>query len=97
MKVYQQKSSAQPLKWLIAFVLFCLVLGWAYTDVYGWTCGQHNPKPHDGSSWNTGSNNPDCRPQPPAQNPPCGVPEPTTLAMLALGLGGVLVYRRNKS
>jgi hypothetical protein len=97
MRVYRQQSSAQPLKWLMAFVLFCLVLGWAFTDVYGWTCGQHNPRPHGGSDYNHGSSGPDFHSKTPADNPACPVPEPTTLAMLALGLGSVLVYRRHKN
>ena len=34
MKVYQRKCS-QPLKWLVALLLFMLVMGVTFSDVYG--------------------------------------------------------------
>ena len=41
MTVYQRQSS-QPLKWLFALLLFVLVLGVTFSDVYG--MGRDNPR-----------------------------------------------------
>lgn len=87
MKVCKQHRTEQPLKYLIALILFCLVLGWAFTDVYGSNLGQdHNTDISSGGENRVGGTN----------RAPSAVPEPTTLALLALGMGGLAAYRKLK-
>jgi hypothetical protein len=87
MRVYQQKSD-QPLKWLIAAVLFVMVLCWSMADVYGTEIGKDNQSDRNNASENSV--------YPPPQQAPSAVPEPTTLVLLAVGLGGAAAYRRFK-
>ena len=87
MKVYKHHRTEQPLKWLVALFLFCLVLGWAMTDVYGGQITSGNQADASGNAQN--------QTVPPQRNP-SSVPEPTTLALLALGIGGVVAYRKLK-
>jgi hypothetical protein len=97
MKIYQRRKS-QPLKWLLAFILFCLVMGFTMSDVYGITVNQQNPTPSQDQSGSddtpvTGGGH-----APTGEVPPSTVPEPSTLALLALGLGGgALMIRRKKN
>jgi hypothetical protein len=87
MKVCKQHRTEQPLKYLIALILFCLVLGWAFTDVYGGNVGQdHNSEFSAGGESRVGATN----------RAPSAVPEPTTLALMALGMGGLAAYRKLK-
>ena len=87
MRVYQQKSD-QPLKWLIAAILFVLVLCWSMVDVYGTEIGKENTADRNCATENST--------YPPPQQAPSAVPEPTTLVLLAVGLGGAAAYRRIK-
>lgn len=87
MKVCKQHRTEQPLKYLIALILFCLVLGWAFSDVYGDNVGQnHKTEFSSGGENRVGATN----------RAPSAVPEPTTLALMALGVGSLAVYRKLK-
>jgi hypothetical protein len=69
MRVYKNHRTEQPLKWLFALILFCLVLGWAFTDVYGGNVVQDNQADCSSNGGNqTG----------PSNRAPSAVPEPTT-------------------
>lgn len=99
MTVYQDKRS-RPLKWLVALIVFLLAMGITFSDVYGAdpvTTGsstvqgsqpdQGPPPSGDLSTNNNGPNtdNPDT---------PMPIPEPTTLLLLAGGLGAMYAVRR---
>jgi hypothetical protein len=88
MKVYKQHRTEQPLKWLMATLLFCLALGWAMTDVYGDELGGNGQVGNRSTT--------ESQTYPPQNSVPSTVPEPTTFALLALGLGGAAVYRKLK-
>ena len=97
MKIYQRRSP-QPMKWFLAFVLFCLVLGWTMSDVYGFDWSQrpcHGNEHHgEGNEVSTHGDHHTST----DHNPASPVPEPSTLMLLASGLGaGALMLRRKKS
>lgn len=41
MREYKPYQTEQPLKYLLAAILFCVVLGWAFTDACGSTVRQN--------------------------------------------------------
>ncbi len=97
MKIYQRRKS-QPLKWVLAFILFCLLMGWTMSDVYGITVNQQNPTPSEHKSGSNDSPVTGGMHAPTGEVPPSTAPEPSTFTLLALGLGGgALMIRRKKS
>lgn len=87
MRVYQQKSE-QPLKWVIAAILFVMILCWSMGDVYGTETSEGKTADRNCTTEHST--------YPPAQHTPSAVPEPATLLLMAVGLGGAAVYRRFK-
>jgi len=69
-------------KWILAFVVFILVLSVAFDDVYGVNTDQHTTYYADNDS--------------PKTSPSPEIPEPTTLIMLASGLVLCLMYRKKQ-
>lgn len=100
MTLYKRRPS-QPLKWLVALMVFALTMGLTFSDVYG-----HGDNPSVGvdNSDNPGQRvddettdlstgdaaNKDGRASPTA------VPEPTTLILLAGGLSALYIARRRR-
>jgi len=70
-------------KWILAFVVFILVLSVAFDDVYGVNTDQHTTYYADNDS--------------PETSPPPEIPEPTTLILLASGLVALCwIYRKKR-
>ena len=102
MTVYRSRAS-QPLKWIIALMVFALVMGVTFSDVYGMGRDHggkpgdnhqhgdhHGGNPHNGGGDNGGGSGGNDNPSPTA------TPEPGTLVLLAGGLSALYVARRMK-
>lgn len=110
MKVYRRREHPS-FKWILAGILFLLVMTLTVTEVNGFNRPPQKPDHHkhgvgnqpskghnndyydrhdrhDGDHSNGGGNggNGDC-------NPPTAVPEPTTMALMGIGLGGMVINR----
>ncbi len=93
--------------WIVGAVLFILVLGMTFTDVYGFNIPNSKPNPDQTriSQQQPGQNNHSDRDEyqrndNPLPDPPDGtpIPEPATILLLAggLGLGYLKSLRKNK-
>ena len=93
MTVYKRKPS-QPLKWLVAMIVFALAMGVTFSDVYGLdgtvTIGADNSDQGlaDGNPSPNGDD---------TDGSTTAIPEPTTLLLLAGGLSALYVIRRRKN
>ena len=105
MKVYERRASS-PFKWIFAGLLFLFAMTFTMADVYGFN---YPPKSHDNNDPN-GCIQPNYDGNhhhadggdhdnkfPPDNNQPTAVPEPTTLLLMAGGLGVAAWYRSRKT
>ena len=96
MTVYKRKPS-QPLKWLVALIVFTLAMGVTFSDVYGLdgtvTIGADNV---DNSDQGLADGNPSPSDDS-TDRPTTAIPEPTTLILLAGGLSALYIARRRKN
>jgi hypothetical protein len=82
MTLYKRRPT-QPLKWLVAIIVFALALGFTLTDITG----------------NTGGTDTDRIEQPAAGGDDAtasAVPEPNTLILLVGGLSALYLVRRRR-
>lgn len=83
------------MKWVLALILFCLVLGWTMSDVYGTNGGQSSQSADQNTNDGTHQVG---REHSPTSTDPSPTPEPSTFILLAMGLGGgAMMLRRKKS
>lgn len=115
MMIYRRNPS-QPLKWLVALIIFGLALGVTFDSVDGFNLPGNNSQSSDQNQVDQSQKPPKSPPQadqtaqvppgdgngitnPPERDPsaPTNVPEPTTLLLLAGGLGAIYLLRRRKA
>ena len=89
MTLYNRRPS-QPLKYVITLLLFIIVMGFTWSDVYGY---QNNDQ-SSGTQTNQVSGSNQGQAQPTAV--PVAIPEPGTLILLGGGLGALYLARRSQ-
>ena len=97
MKVYERRAGS-PYKWIFAGVLFLLAMTFTMTEVYGFNYPYQTSHGSGGSTQVEPAHNSNhvdqatyCAPD----DNPGEVPEPTTLLLLASGLG-LVALRKNR-
>jgi|WetSurMetagenome_2_1015567.scaffolds.fasta_scaffold1320904_1 hypothetical protein len=95
MTVYRSRSN-QPMKWVVAVIVFALVMGITFSNVYGFgrdDVNQPGNDDHHGNHPGDGNHNGGggC-----GNDNPTAVPEPGTLILLAGGLSALYAARRMK-
>lgn len=97
------KRPTHPFKWIVALLVFFLALGVTFSDVHGFNFPKGGTP--DNPSGTTTSQNvvydlstpiPDYGVTNQNCDDPPAVPEPTTLILMASGLAGIYLARRNK-
>lgn len=119
MTAYHRKTSSQPLKWLLALLVFMLALGFTTSEVAGLTVpsnagwnGAAGSSSRAGSSGIDASRtaggaadpgeyheplDPDYSQDDGDDQNPDPVPEPGTILLLSMGLGGAWLAARKRS
>ncbi|MDF1545613.1 MAG: PEP-CTERM sorting domain-containing protein [bacterium] len=97
-----KKSHAQPFKWLLAILIFMLVMSVTFSDVHGFQVNSSNDNSEQAAKTNNEVSYSDVKPNPdnslpPEDNPGSStmpVPEPGTLVMVIGGLTAIYTARR---
>jgi hypothetical protein len=101
MKVYERRAGS-PFKWIFAGLVFVLAMTFTMAEVNGFNCPPAGNK-DDASKQGTVQKNHDGRDgrsdgdHQRVDPPPSAVPEPTTLMLMAAGLGLALWYSNRKT
>ena len=101
MMVYK-KSHSQPFKWLLAFVVFILVMSITFSDVYGIQVNTSQDNSAEAASTSNEVSFEDVQSTQESSTPPdegpgsstVPVPEPMTLILVAGGLTAIYAARR---
>jgi len=102
MMIYM-RNEKHPFKWLLAFIIFLLVLSVTFDDVYGLyipPCTENGNSNLNGNAPNLSSSNvgycyyPADYTNPTEPPNPPEIPEPATLILMAAGLGAIRLMRR---
>ncbi len=89
---YYRREARGTAKWLVAMILFILVMSVTWTDVYG--VGHADGTARSTATFDnaTADNGTDAGTQPPR-----AVPEPATLILLGSGLSALYIARRRRN
>jgi hypothetical protein len=97
-----QTKASHPFKWIIALLVFMLALGVTFSDVHGFNFVKGGtPTGPDGTitsqhAYDMTALTHDVHVTNHHSDDPPAVPEPTTLILMATGLAGIYLARRNK-
>ncbi|MFH2048156.1 MAG: PEP-CTERM sorting domain-containing protein [bacterium] len=104
MKIYKEKQS-QPLRWVIALVIFILTMTITFADVYGLgvPSGKYNPPPNR-TYYNSqsGTTTPIFDINTPNYDgyekcpPPSDIPEPISMILMGMGLAALHMANRKR-
>lgn len=83
MSAVYRRPEGQTLKWLLALIVFILVMTMTFDEVFG---GDPSGRIDNGASATQGGD----------EAAPSAVPEPTTLILLGGGLGALYLARRRR-
>ena len=99
MRIFHRESSSRG-KWIVAGLLFILTMTFSLADVNAFTFPSNpggsqgkNPPPQTTHKQQFDTNRPSRSVTP---DRPSAVPEPTTILLMASGLGGMLLTRKRK-
>lgn len=95
MTVYKCRQS-QPLKWLVALIVFALAMGVTFTDVYGYDGSSSTNATNDNDYGRNGSGNDNLAASADQTGSASVIPEPTALILLSGALGALFVARRRR-